>query len=382
MVRPLHNVAKPRSNTARVTMRDIARLAGGFHPSTVSLALRNDPSISAAVRQRIRDVARKAGYRRDPLLDAFNSQRLTHLGRRVEPVIAFVLDFDSRQSFEESPRHVALWRGAVKTAETLRHRVELFFVGRNALTAERLDSILHARSIHCLVAAALSAGTPPLNVAWDRYSTVKIDSFDLDVHCDTIGGALLSGVRQAMQRTRDLGHRRIGLILNRSAETERNDMLLGGYLVEVGWSRTLPHIPPLVADETTGVSVVERWVQAHAIDAVLSDWAGFPAVVASVNRALGHRLAWASLNGIWAPPGVACLIEDHERAGELAVEQVVTLSRSNQRGIPHSVSLTLVPVRWRDGDSLRQKPRLPRRRHVAGGENASAVSSPAELRAR
>ena len=47
-------------------MRDVARLAGDVHPSTVSLALRNSPNISPAVRAKIHAIAKKIGYRRDP----------------------------------------------------------------------------------------------------------------------------------------------------------------------------------------------------------------------------------------------------------------------------------------------------------------------------
>jgi hypothetical protein len=50
--------------------------------------------------------------------------------------------------------------------------------------------------------------------------------------------------------------------------------------------------------------------------------------------------------------GIAGVTVSYERIGARAVEQVVSLSRANQRGVPHSVSLTFIPVGWRDGDSL------------------------------
>ena len=159
---------KALSGKKRISMRMVARLAGNFHPSTVSLALRNHPSISPATRKHIQAVAKKAGYRRDPLLDAFNDRRLGSRAHRVQPVIAFVADFESRRALEESPQHAALWRGASTAAGALHYRIELFSAGHRGLTAKRLDSILHTRGIDCLIAAALPAGMRPLAMTWDR----------------------------------------------------------------------------------------------------------------------------------------------------------------------------------------------------------------------
>jgi len=53
-------------------MRDVAEMAGGVHPSTVSLVLRNSPNISEATRRRVLAAVRKTGYRRDPMLEAYN----------------------------------------------------------------------------------------------------------------------------------------------------------------------------------------------------------------------------------------------------------------------------------------------------------------------
>ena len=52
---------------ARPTLQDIAKRAG-VGKATVSLALRNDPKISAATRERVRAIAEELKYRPDPAL--------------------------------------------------------------------------------------------------------------------------------------------------------------------------------------------------------------------------------------------------------------------------------------------------------------------------
>ena len=60
----------------RVTLRDIAQ-AAGVHYSTVSIALRDHPRISAPVRRKIKAIAQRMGYTPDPALAALNAYRKT-----------------------------------------------------------------------------------------------------------------------------------------------------------------------------------------------------------------------------------------------------------------------------------------------------------------
>ena len=63
-----------------VTIKDIARQLDVSH-TTVSLALRNHPSLPAATRARIQKLARELGYRPNPLVHAL----MAHV-RAAQPV--------------------------------------------------------------------------------------------------------------------------------------------------------------------------------------------------------------------------------------------------------------------------------------------------------
>jgi LacI family transcriptional regulator len=58
-----------------ITQRDLAKMAGVSH-TTVSLALRQHPSISDETRARILKLAHKLSYRPDPMLAALNAYRV------------------------------------------------------------------------------------------------------------------------------------------------------------------------------------------------------------------------------------------------------------------------------------------------------------------
>ncbi len=60
--------------SARVTMRDVAK-AVGMSPMTVSRALREDNTVNAKTRDRVRQVARELGYVYDSTAQAFRTQK-------------------------------------------------------------------------------------------------------------------------------------------------------------------------------------------------------------------------------------------------------------------------------------------------------------------
>jgi LacI family transcriptional regulator len=340
-----------QTESQRVTMRDVARLAGGVHQSTVSLALRNHPAISLATRQRIQNAATEAGYCRDPLLDAFNTRRASAVEHRWFPVIAFVEDFASAREMDASPIHAALWRGVSKAAESLYHRVELFLVGPNGMAPGRLDSMLYARSIDCLVAAVSGADVPQLQISWDRYCAVKVDCLNWPTPHFTIAADILQGTRLAVRKARDLGYSRIGLVIDEQRMV-RNDLLRAGYLIEQTPAPGARRLKPLTIRADLNAGIIRDWIRSHRIDAVLSDTPDFGALLSSVGFVPGRDVGWACLNLPSTDTTIAGIVSDYERIGTLAVEQVVSLSRMNQHGASSSAMVTYVPVVWRDAASL------------------------------
>jgi LacI family transcriptional regulator len=330
-------------------MGDVARLAGGVHQSTVSLALRNDPAISESTRVLIQQAAQAAGYHRDPLLDAFNTRRMSARQHRSYPVVAIIADLSSRREFEQSPFHAALWRGAVTAAESLFHKPELFFVGPGALAPARLDSILYARGIVGLVTAGFRPTTPPLGLEWSRYCGVKIECLDWPLPRFAIATDLLQGTRVALRRARLLGYNRIGLVLEPD-ETARNDLIRAGYLIE--HPPGMKPIPPLLAPAGMGANRLKKWIQKEQIDAILSARRETGGMLAAAGLQPGRDIGWACLAVVEPHKSIAGLVTDYARAGSLAVEQVVSLARLNQRGPATSAMVTYVPSEWKDGNSL------------------------------
>lgn len=337
------------SSRARPTMRDVARLAGGVHPSTVSLALRNHPGISEATRKRVMTAARKLGYRPDPLLDAFNTHRLEVLPHKTVPVAAFVADFESRQALEKSPHHAALWSGARAAADTLHCQIELFLLGKNQLTPERLDSVLRARGINSLILAACRPFTSRVAFSWEEYSAVKIESPHLAIPIYTISVDQRQAARLAFRTLYAKGYRRIGFLRDPGLDSPQDELYRAGLLLERIRASDAAAIPPLACVDSTSPDVVSEWIRDHQIDAVIADRTDTLAKLSAAGLRVPEDVAFACLDTPASEVSLAGIRCDHARVGAQAVEQVVGLMRTNQRGLPATASCTYVPVSWQDG---------------------------------
>lgn len=329
-------------------MRDVARLAGGVHPSTVSLVLRNSPNISGATAKRVLEAAKRIGYRRDPLLDAYNHHRMGVLPHKAEPVIAWVADVDSRQELETCEPHRSFWLGGRKAAENLHCRLEPFLVGRSQLGPERLNGILQARGMVSLVLAALGSSTTRLAFTWSEYSAVKIESPHLpwpgySVSCDQRQAA-----RLAFRKLQEKGFRKIGLLQTLRHPLWNASQARAGFLLEQHRldPRSLPAM--LLLDEAgDSLAQVSAWLMSQKLDAVIGDRVSQAQLLRQVSGAKPPP-AFAALDVTGADPSLSGILPDHQRAGAQAVEQVVSLMRANQRGLPPTASVTFIQARWRE----------------------------------
>src|SRR4051812_40543341 len=108
---------KAVKNRPYVTMEDIARRAG-VSVATVSLSLRNEPRISATMRENIATIARELGYEPNPYVSALMRSRRN--GRPVSdrPVLAFVCGLERADAWRNavSPTRRYIREGAFQRA--------------------------------------------------------------------------------------------------------------------------------------------------------------------------------------------------------------------------------------------------------------------------
>ena len=325
----------------RPTLADIARIAG-LHPSTVSLALRNQPGIAAATRERIGHLAAKMNYRPDPLLTAFCARRMRRTPGGRRRTIAFVSDLSDRKALAESDRHCEILAGAEEQAGRLGFCLNVFFAGPGRLSPARLRQVLRARGIVGVIVGALGENTRMLPVNCDGLCAVAVESMHLQPRLDTVASNYREAARIVVRKLHEAGHRRIRFVLDSGLPEIIRQHLRAGYLVEHFNCGRMPAAPFGMVNSSRPC-VIPSWIRRGRPDAlVCCGWAPAPGQLQGTVALIDAQSTAPGL------PGVPAVYRD---LGRRAVEMLALRLKTNQTGLPAHVSTTFLPVAWRGGST-------------------------------
>jgi LacI family transcriptional regulator len=341
------------------TLADIAAKAG-VHVTTVSLALRDHPSIPPATRARIRTVARKFGYQRDPLLDALNFHRARRNQQARVVSSAFVVHAGTTRLFSGNHYQPLVYAGAKAAAEARGHTLDIFVVGQGHLAPARLNTILTARSITGVLLSTFEIDIEQLDLDWDQFCAVKIECLHLTPNLDAISNDQLQVARLAMQQLRRLGYRRIGLATAREDQTRLGESFGMGVLIEQASLPEAECVPPLffsLADVPRLARLIPEWMRDHQVDVIISNWNELFDTFATAGIRLPQDVAFASLDIPPSMPHVAGVVQNHRLVGQRAMEQLAIMTDAYQRGVPEAQAITYIPGYWQNGITAPQKPR-------------------------
>ena len=345
-----------------VTIKDIAKIAGVHFP-TVSLALRDHPSLLPATKARIREVAERMGYVPNPVFSALTHFHLNGRVRAEAQRVAYLINHPLDQGAALYRPQQQIIEGAREQARALGYELEVVTVGVEGNESLRLDAFLKEQKITGLVLGAFDPGFAPVTLDWDEYSIVKIDSLHMDPPAPVVGSDHRHDVSLAFQRLRTLGYRRIGLAIGRADEDATERLYTAGYLLEQGTVPAAERIPELLFPYNCSVpqasELLRNWIRAHRVDAVLCNWSVIGEMLRSAGLLVPQEVACASLCLLDRHAGLAGVCPNPGVVGAKAVSIVAALLKSGERGVPQFASRTYVKSSWTDGASAPAKPTQP-----------------------
>lgn len=336
--------------TSPPTLREIARAAGVSH-TTVSLSLRNHPSIPQATRDRIRALADDLGYRSNALVAALMTQVRARHHKCALEVVAFLHGGPSASDWRNHSASVGYFEGATALASKLGMRVEPFWLGEGGAAAAATCRMLRARAIRGALLAPFPKPDYRHELDWSGLICVGLGYVfkELPLHRAThnhFHAAML-----ACRSLARLGYRRIGLMLSHEENKRVNHAWLGGYLA----ARNEAHarLEPLLTEPSFCPSAVSSWFDSNAPDAVI----GFGPQQFFSLREAGYRVsqdvAYAALDveqmhlaGVQDAAGID---QNLPLAGATAIDKLATLLYHNQQGLAEFPALSMIEGRWIEG---------------------------------
>lgn len=322
---------------------------------TVSRAFRNDPSIPASTRERIKRIAARLGYVPDPAL----SQLMARLRRSrvfsAEP-LAWITTHPTEDGWRTNPASLALHQGASSHARELGYRLEEFWLTAPGMNGRRLSEILRARNIRGVLVAPLYDSELDLDLQWECFAPATCGGYSLRKPAmHRACSHHFHAIKIAWDALTALGYQRIGLALSADLDQRVAGLWLASLLLE---QRNIPanrQVPPLVTPEWSA-PVFMRWFERHRPDVVIS----FKTVYEWMNTAgirIPEACGFALLN--LERPNSAGIDEQRHDVGAAAIDLIVEQLNSNQRGLPTKPKIVLVECIWRNGATIRTNEMAP-----------------------
>jgi LacI family transcriptional regulator len=326
-------------------MATVARSAG-VATSTVSKALRSDPTIPEARRLEIRRIAESLGYRPNPMVAALMA-RLHSQRRRNDPHhLAWIDLWPDDEEAARTTDFKLMLSGARQRAAELGYQIEVHRVARNGSSPGRLHEILISRAQWGFIIPPVprEAMAYPFNLEGLTGVTIGTSLHQPVMH--RVASNLFQGSQLACRKLRELGFRRIGLALSHAMHERVEYKWLGAYLAEqVTWP-VQQRLPPLLAGAEDEVRFVE-WQKRCVPDAILLAEPYFETWIerAATRRQPAPAVAW--LRRIASMPKRTFAIDTRpDKMGAAAVELVVGQIHRNERGTPSIAHTLLLDAVW------------------------------------
>lgn len=339
----------------RVTQQDIGRRLK-LDKSTVSLALRNHPTIAKATRVKVRAMAEKLGYRPDPALATLARQRWA--GHETGSGAALAYLVDSRM--ENHDTHRRFLASARRRAEERGYILNDFDLAEYA-TIRAASRVLHHRGIRGLLVPQFAHidGPSILDLPAEKFTVVCLDVGWLEVPFHTVAPDTFQATRVVWRTVIDRGYRRVGgAILSHEPRAFDDSARLGASLAsQEDWLRAKETIPLLTSDHRDRDSFL-RWLERHEPEVVIGFISRVYEWIVSTGRRVPDDIAFAGLGVVTAEsPELTGVGRETSNIGSVGVDALVAAMNEDEWGVPKVQRKLLIEPHWHEGSTLPPKRR-------------------------
>lgn len=341
-------------------MKEIAEVAG-VSIMTVSLALRNHPSLPVATRKKVMAKAKELGYRPNPMVSALMSQIRRGRGATSHPVIAYINFFSHEKDWKSNQVHRELFQGANRRCNELGFRLEEFPAGRGGQEAGSLDRIFYTRNIQGVILGPLHPLSVGFSLNWNRLSCAALGYSLQQPMLHRAVNHQNHAMRMVLEKLGKLGCRRLGIVMDHEANRR----------VDYNWSAGRQafcdrygkdyELPLFWTDEDfSNRAELGRWIRRSKPDGLVSISPGILLVIRELGFNAPRDFALAVCSWSSSRPEVAGVDQNSGTVGAAGVDLVVEQLHYNERGVPKQPKTVLIEGRWRAGRTMRRAKRKQR----------------------
>lgn len=341
-----------KKRTSLPTTRDLAERLDLSH-STVARALRNDPRITEAVRQRVLKAAEKLGYKRDPKLAELMSHMRSTWRRGYQGALAWVSDQRLDIPFERSV-HEVYWPHAAQRAQELGYTLEPF-CGAECADAARLSRVFQARGVRGVV-LVFYRGFHSEDWKWDwsRFAWAYFGVLPEGLNVDSVDADATTNLLTLFATLASKGYRRIGICTTHLYE-QRLRYSLTSTRYRFGMQRAehamFEHC--LLHDMSqTSARKVAAWIKKHHVDCAVSQMPGMDELLRSIGYPPPTRIGLA-YQAVKSKSQNSGICQRDDLLARALIDTVVTDVETGRFGMRDDPKQTVVMGMWQQGTTCR-----------------------------
>lgn len=324
---------------SRVSLRDIAASAR-VCVMTVSLALRDNPRISAETRERVKRIADQLGYHPDPEL----SRLMNHLrtARKVRGHVGVALiDFYPRADFDENIYNRFIREGALGRARELGFSMTAFHAADYAHNLRHLLKVVRARGIEGVV---VMPSVVPISLDpaanWDGLSVVATSKSILAPRFHCVVPNQFGNMMRVLETLHAAGGQRVCAVFDELFDERTGH----NFTAAVNWhhhERLALVVPQALAPGEKGRRVAD-WIIQHRPNAIFAQSDAVHAALPLLRR-VRPRLDFQIVSlGAHNSRGFSYLDECAGLVGRAAVDLLAGMMYYHETGIPSHPRTTLI----------------------------------------
>jgi len=338
-------------------MADIAREAG-VSRNAVSLALRNDPQIAHATRERIQAIADRLGYQRNPAVGTLMSQMRRRSSQGSLGTLALINANHDRNAIQDHPTIPDYFNGCRSRALSLGYSVDTFWLNEPGMSGNRWKDILLTRGIRGILLIGMmkqnripeclvpSIEALPCVVTGVRTRRPAMSFACVDHHILTL---------RAFEKAIDLGYRRPGLVLDQEIDDLVEHRFSAGYASGQLLLPPQDRIPPLFDVHASRVDpgIFRRWFETHRPDVIFTLYNVVRTWIQDLGLRVPQDIGLIQLEWRGNRPEWAGMRQHNDLCGSVAVDMLLRMIHNGECGIPPFPIATLIGPTWVDGSTVR-----------------------------
>ncbi len=324
----------------------------GVSKATVSLALRNSPEVSTAMKEKIRETADRLGYQLNPALGQLLSQIRNRDNYRA--TIALINAHRDKGSLKSHPTIPEYVEGIRNRADSLGYRIDYFWLNDPELKARRLKSIMLARGIKGALVVGLMndcnlpekllpiAEALPMMVTGVRTRNPTIPYVCVDHH-----GLALQAVENALR----LGYSRPGLVLDQTIDRLVEGRFSAGYLYGQMRLPVEDRLPPLYQKhiEEEDQVAFKKWMQKYQPDVIFTLYNDVSHWLEKLSIKVPQDVGLIQLEWRKSDPNWSGMRQHNDHTGEAAVDMLVGMIHRGETGLQAEPRALLIAPSWQRG---------------------------------